>query len=83
MIVYVVWYLVKSRKNWLKERLLCCHCLKKNVYKPLNVVVRDNSSVPPFTRSELDVDEMHAQEEDEALFARAEVTNHFQSSPGQ
>ncbi len=47
----------------------------------LNSVVQDGAGVP-VTKTELDVDDLHEQEEDEALFARAEATNRFCSSPG-
>lgn len=76
MTVYVVWYFLRRQKN-----LLCCKCLKRKFYEPLNTFIGDNS-VPSFTRSELDVGEIDTQEEDEALFARAEVANQYRASPG-
>ncbi len=83
MIVCVVWYIVKCQ-NWLMRRLHCCNCLRKKSYQPLTEVTHeDDSSIPPFTRSEVDVNKIHTHEEDEALFARAEVTNQFRSSPGR
>ncbi len=78
MVVYVVWYILKSRRKWLKKKFL-----KNRTFHPLNAVLREDSSVfPSVTRSELHVDNISEQEEDAALFARAEATNQFRSSPG-
>lgn len=76
MLAYIIWYLVTSRNlQWLKERLLRRLKIEKHDYKPLSEVsaVRNTGFL---TRTELAVDDLHA-DEDEALFARAVATNRY------
>ncbi len=73
MVGYVFWYLITRQNALLKSRLFCC---LKHPTKPLYQSIQRQNGVT-LTRSELAVDDLNTEDEDEAFFARAEATNHF------
>ena len=82
MIGYIIWYFLFYRQRCLKKKFFK-RLFQSTSYTSLKSVAADNKQrlKRPHTRSEVDINDIIIEEEDEALFARAELSNHYQKPP--
>ena len=82
MIGYIIWYFLFYRQRCLKKKFFK-RLFQSTSYTSLKSVAADNKQrlKGPHTRSEVDINDIIIEEEDEALFARAELSNHYQKPP--